>query len=117
NESEMKNTEDLQKKLCQANQEKLDLIIKRNQELFNYESQIAKLRSEIEKGEAIRQSLEYELAINRKDARLKIHAAEEELNDAERKLVELQVSNEKLQQKVLETEETFHVAQHKWKEQ
>ncbi|NXV12835.1 CC171 protein, partial [Cepphus grylle] len=117
NESELDTAEDLRRKLCQAKQEKLDLTIKYNQELSNYESQIVKLRSEIEKGEAVRQSLEYELAIARKDARLKMYAAEEELSDAKNKFVELQVFNEKLQQKVAETENTFHIAQQKWKEQ
>ncbi|NXE21473.1 CC171 protein, partial [Ardeotis kori] len=85
--------------------------------LSSYESQIVKLRSEIEKGEAVRQSLEYELTITRKDARLKTYAAEEELSDAKTKLVELEVLNEKLQQQVAETEKTFHIAQQKWKEQ
>ncbi|NXT00857.1 CC171 protein, partial [Jacana jacana] len=85
--------------------------------LSNYESQIVKLRLEIEKGEAVRQSLEYELAIVRKDARLKMGAAEEELGDVKNKLVELQVLNEELQQNVAETEKTFHIAQQKWKEQ
>uniref|UniRef100_A0A8C3PPZ8 Coiled-coil domain containing 171 n=1 Tax=Calidris pygmaea TaxID=425635 RepID=A0A8C3PPZ8_9CHAR len=46
-----------------------------------------------------------------------MYAAEEELRDAKNKLVELQVLNEKLQQKVAETEKTFHIAQQKWKEQ
>ncbi|KFP94903.1 Coiled-coil domain-containing protein 171, partial [Haliaeetus albicilla] len=85
--------------------------------LSNCESQLVKLRSEIEKGEALRQSLEYELAIARKDARLKTYAAEEELSDAKTKLAELQVLNEKLQQKVAESEKMFHIAQQKWKEQ
>ncbi|NXI91036.1 CC171 protein, partial [Psophia crepitans] len=116
-ESELDTAEDLRKKLCQAKKEKLDLTIKHNQELSNYESQVVKLRSDIEKGEAVRQSLEYELAIARKDARLKMYAAEEELSDTKTKLAELQVLNEKLQQKVSETENTFHIAQQKWKEQ
>ncbi|KAM6034401.1 LOW QUALITY PROTEIN: coiled-coil domain-containing protein 171 [Chlamydotis macqueenii] len=117
NESELDTAEDLRRKLCQAKEEKLDLTIKHNQELSSYESQIVKLRSEIEKGEAVRQSLEYELTIARKDARLKTYAAEEELSDAKTKLVELEVLNEKLQQQVTETEKTFHIAQQKWKEQ
>ncbi|NXL46456.1 CC171 protein, partial [Podilymbus podiceps] len=117
NESELDTAEDLRRKLCQAKKEKLDLTIKHNQELSSYESQIVKLRSELEKGEAVRQSLEYELAIARKDARLKTYAAEEELSDAKSRLVELQVLNEKLKQKVAETEKMFHIAQQKWKEQ
>ncbi|NWU91167.1 CC171 protein, partial [Upupa epops] len=115
NESEV-DIEDLRRKLCQSNKEKLDLTIKHNQELSSYESQIITLRLEIEKGEAIRQSLEYELAVARKDARLKICTAEEELSDAKTRLVELQVLNEKLQQKVAETELAFHTAQQKWKD-
>ncbi|NWS54928.1 CC171 protein, partial [Chunga burmeisteri] len=117
NESELDTAEDLRRKLCEAKKEKLDLTIKHNQELSSYESQIVKLRSEIEKGEAVRQSLEYDLAIARKDARLKAYAAEGELSDAKNKLVELQVLNEKLQQKVAESEKTFYIAQQKWKEQ
>ncbi|XP_071658852.1 coiled-coil domain-containing protein 171 isoform X3 [Patagioenas fasciata] len=117
NESELDTVEDLRKKLCQAKTEKLDLTIKHNQELSNCESQIVKLRSEIEKGEAVRQSLEYELAIARKDARLKMYAAEQELSDAKNRLVELQVLNGKLHQKVAETEKMFHIAQQKWQEQ
>ncbi|NXC21251.1 CC171 protein, partial [Corythaeola cristata] len=117
NEPGLDTAEDLRRKLYQARKEKLDLTIKHNQELTNYESQIVKLRSEIEKGEAVRQSLEYELAIARKEARLKTYVAEEELSDAKNELVELQVLNEKLQQKVTETEKMFHIAQQKWKEQ
>ncbi|KAM9507909.1 coiled-coil domain-containing protein 171 [Guaruba guarouba] len=117
NESEVYTAEGLRRKLCQARKEKLDLTIKHNQELSNYESQIVKLRSEIEKGEAVRQHLEYELAIARKDGRLKMCAAEEELSDAKTKLVELQMLNEKLQQKVAETEKTFRIAQQKWQEE
>uniref|UniRef100_A0A8C6ZAX3 Coiled-coil domain containing 171 n=1 Tax=Nothoprocta perdicaria TaxID=30464 RepID=A0A8C6ZAX3_NOTPE len=117
NESELDIAEDLRRKLHQAKKEKLDITIKHNQDLSSYESQIAKLRSEVEKGEAVRQSLEYELAIARKDAGLKRYAAEEKLSDANKRLEQLQALNENLQQKVAETEKMFHVAQQKWKEQ
>ncbi|XP_018864755.2 coiled-coil domain-containing protein 171 isoform X2 [Parus major] len=104
-------------KLLQAKKENLDLTIQHNQEVSNYEKQIIKLRSEIERGEAVRQGLEYELAVARKGAHLKMCTAEEELSDARNKLVELQVFNENLQQKVAETEKTFHNAQQKWEEE
>lgn len=58
--------------------------------MSNYENQIIKLRSQFERGEAVRQGLEYELAVARKDAHLKMCTAEEELSDAKNKLVELQ---------------------------
>ncbi|NXC10320.1 CC171 protein, partial [Orthonyx spaldingii] len=115
NESELDAVLDLRWKLLQAKKENLDLTIQHNQEVSNYENQIIKLRSEFERGEAIRQGLEYELAVARKGAHLKI--TEEELSDAKNKLVELQVFNENLQQKVTETEKAFHNAQQKWEEE
>ncbi|XP_009073877.1 PREDICTED: coiled-coil domain-containing protein 171, partial [Acanthisitta chloris] len=117
NESELDAVLDLRWKLLQAKKENLDLTIQHNQEVSNYKSQIIKLRSEFERGEALRQGLEYELAVARKGAHLKMCTAEEELSDAKYKLVELQELNEKLQQKVTETEQTFHNAQQKWEEE
>ncbi|XP_053788283.1 coiled-coil domain-containing protein 171 isoform X4 [Vidua chalybeata] len=117
NELELDAVLGLKWKLLQAKKENLDLTIQHNQEVSNYEKQIIKLRSEFERGEAIRQSLEYELAVARKSAHLKMCTAEEELSDAKNKLVELQVLNENLQQKVTETEKTFHNAQQKWEEE
>ncbi|NXD29016.1 CC171 protein, partial [Spelaeornis formosus] len=116
NESELDAVLDLRWKLLQAKKENLDLTVQHNQEVSNYEKQIIKLRSEFEKGEAIRQGLEYELSVARKDAHQKMCIAEE-LSDARNKLEELQVFNENLQQKVTETEKTFHNAQHKWEEE
>ncbi|XP_050572466.1 coiled-coil domain-containing protein 171 isoform X4 [Cygnus atratus] len=116
-ESELDTDEDLAWQLYEAEKEKLDIAIKHHQELSNHEIQIVKLRCEVEKGEAVRQSLEYELAVARKDANLRMRDAEEELSVVKTRLVELQVLNEKLQQKVVETEKAFHIAQQKWKEQ
>ncbi|XP_063279270.1 coiled-coil domain-containing protein 171 isoform X5 [Prinia subflava] len=117
NDSELDAVLGLRWKLLQAKKENLDLTIQHNQEVSNYEKQIIKLRSEFERGEAVRQGLEYELAVARKGAHLKMCTAEQELNDAKNKLVELQVFNENLQQKVTETEKTFHNAQQKWEEE
>uniref|UniRef100_A0A8C3EE93 Coiled-coil domain containing 171 n=1 Tax=Corvus moneduloides TaxID=1196302 RepID=A0A8C3EE93_CORMO len=117
NELELDAVLDLRWKLLQAKKENLDLTIQHNQEVSNYENQIIKLRSQFERGEAVRQGLEYKLAVARKGAHLKMRTAEEELTDAKNKLVELQVFNENLQQKVTETEKTFHNAQQKWEEE
>ncbi|XP_044877551.1 coiled-coil domain-containing protein 171 isoform X3 [Mauremys mutica] len=110
-------TEDLRRKLHQAKKEKLDITTKHNQDLSNYESQIARLRSEVEKGEAIRQSLEYELVIARKDAGLERYSAEEKLCEASNRFQQLQAMNAELQQKLAETEKVFHISQQNWKEQ
>ncbi|NXU12788.1 CC171 protein, partial [Pardalotus punctatus] len=117
NELELDAVLDLRWKLLQAKKQNLDLTIQHNQEVSNYENQIIKLRSEFERGEAVRQGLEYELAVARKGAHLKMCTAEEELSDTKSKLVELQALNENLQQKVMETEKMFHNAQQKWAEE
>ncbi|NXR72490.1 CC171 protein, partial [Pycnonotus jocosus] len=118
NESELDAVLGLRWKLLQAEKENLNLTTQHNQEVSNYEKQIIKLQSEFEREEAVRQGLEYELAVARKDAHLKMCTAEEELSNTKNKLVELQVVfNENLQQKVTETEKTFHDAQQKWEEE
>ncbi|NWT79421.1 CC171 protein, partial [Lanius ludovicianus] len=117
NESELDAVLDLRWKLLQAKKKNLDLTIQHNQEVSHYENQIIKLRSQFERGEAVRQGLEYKLAVARRGAHLRMCTAEEELSDAKNKLVELQVFNESLQQKVTETEKTFHNAQQKWEEE
>ncbi|KAK7832367.1 hypothetical protein U0070_011815 [Myodes glareolus] len=84
NETESDITADLRKKLHRAKKEKLDMTAKHNAELSSYESQVARLRSEVEKGEALRQRLEYDLAVARKEAGLGRRAAEERLAEAQR---------------------------------
>lgn len=53
-------------------------------------SQIAKLRAAVEKGEAVRQSLEYELAVARKEACLERCSAEDNLCEANKQIEQLQ---------------------------
>ncbi|NWI91196.1 CC171 protein, partial [Pitta sordida] len=117
NGSELDAFLDLRWKLLQTKKENLDLTVQHNQEVSYYKGQLIKLRSEFERGEAVRQGLEYELAVARKDTLVKMCTVEKELSDAKNKLVELQVFNENLQQKVTETERVFHNAQQKWEEQ
>ncbi|XP_044283522.1 coiled-coil domain-containing protein 171-like isoform X1 [Varanus komodoensis] len=89
-EPEMETKEDLRRKLHQAKKEKLDITAKHNAELSNYESQIAKLRAEVEKGEALRQSLEYELAVARKEVGLERYSSEDKLGEANKQVEHLQ---------------------------
>ncbi|XP_069863794.1 coiled-coil domain-containing protein 171 isoform X3 [Dipodomys merriami] len=116
-ETESDITTDLRKKLHRAKKEKLDMTTKHNAELSSYESQIAKLRSEVEKGEALRQSLEYDLAVARKEAGLGRRAAEERLAEAHRIQEKLRDQNSELQGKANEIEKAFHTSQQKWKEE
>ncbi|XP_061486307.1 coiled-coil domain-containing protein 171 isoform X3 [Rhineura floridana] len=116
-EPEMETKEDLRRKLHQAKKEKLDITAKHNAELSNYESQIAKLRAEVEKGEAVRQSLEYELAIVRKEVGLERYSSEDRLCEANKQIEQLQATIRAFQQKLNETERNYHIAKHQWDEQ
>ncbi|XP_052572838.1 coiled-coil domain-containing protein 171 isoform X2 [Peromyscus californicus insignis] len=117
NETESDITADLRKKLHRAKKEKLEMTTKHNTELSSYESQIARLRSEVEKGEALRQRLEYDLAVARKEAGLGRRAAEERLAEAQRTQEKLYAQNSELQEKANEIEKTFQTSQEKWKEE
>ncbi|XP_019671553.2 coiled-coil domain-containing protein 171 isoform X3 [Felis catus] len=116
-ETDLDITADLRKKLHRAKKEKLEITTKHNAELASYESQIAKLRSEVEKGEALRQSLEYDLAVARKEAGLGRRAAEERLAEAHRIQEKLCAQNAELQGKANEIEKAFQTSQLKWKEE
>ncbi|XP_054439158.1 coiled-coil domain-containing protein 171 [Pteronotus mesoamericanus] len=116
-ETELDITADLRKKLHRAKKEKLEITTKHNAELASYESQIAKLRSEVEKGEALRQSLEYDLAVARKEAGLGRRAAEERLAEAHRIQEKLCAQNTELQRRANEIEKAFQASQEKWKEE
>nr|XP_025743687.1 coiled-coil domain-containing protein 171 isoform X4 [Callorhinus ursinus] len=116
-EADLDITADLRKKLHRAKKEKLEITTKHNAELASYESQIAKLRSEVEKGEALRQSLEYDLAVARKEAGLGRRAAEERLAEAHRIQEKLCAQNAELQGKANEIEKVFQTSQLKWKEE
>nr|XP_042127301.1 coiled-coil domain-containing protein 171 isoform X8 [Peromyscus maniculatus bairdii] len=117
NETESDFTADLRKKLHRAKKEKLEMTTKHNAELSSFESQIARLRSEVEKGEALRQRLEYDLAVARKEAGLGRRAAEERLAEAQRTQEKLYAQNSELQEKANEIEKTFQTSQEKWKEE
>ncbi|XP_073084582.1 coiled-coil domain-containing protein 171 isoform X5 [Manis javanica] len=116
-ETDLDITADLRRKLHHAKKEKLEITAKHNAELASCESQIAKLRSEVEKGEAFRQSLEYDLAVARKEAGLGRRAAEERLAEAHRIREELCAQNIELQGKTNEIEKAFQTSQQKWKEE
>uniref|UniRef100_A0A8C0SYR6 Coiled-coil domain containing 171 n=1 Tax=Canis lupus familiaris TaxID=9615 RepID=A0A8C0SYR6_CANLF len=116
-ETDLDITADLRKKLHRAKKEKLEITTKHNAELTSYDSQIAKLRSEVEKGEALRQSLEYDLAVARKEVGLGRRAAEERLAEAHRIQEKLCAQNAELQGKSNEIEKAFQTSQLKWKEE
>ncbi|GFO42037.1 coiled-coil domain-containing protein 171-like [Plakobranchus ocellatus] len=57
----------LKRKLNNAEKQKLESAAKSNEEIASLETQLAKARSQVEKGEAVRQNLEYELTKSQRE--------------------------------------------------
>ncbi|XP_070592989.1 LOW QUALITY PROTEIN: coiled-coil domain-containing protein 171 [Erythrolamprus reginae] len=115
-EAEVETKEDLRRKLHEAKKDKLDITAKHNAELSNYESQIAKLRADVEKSEAVRQSLEYELAVARKEVGIERYSSEEKLGGANKQIEQLQETIRALQQKLNQADKTLHINKCQWDE-
>ncbi|XP_075066976.1 coiled-coil domain-containing protein 171 isoform X2 [Mixophyes fleayi] len=107
---------ELRYKLNKAKAEHVELVVKHNEELSSCESRFAKLRSEVEKGEAIRQSLEYELAVARKQCNEERMALEEEKKNSFRIQEQYKAQSEELQRKIYSIGEGFHAAQVSWQD-
>ncbi|RXN00717.1 Coiled-coil domain-containing protein 171 [Acipenser ruthenus] len=103
--------EDLRWKLNRSEKEKLDIITKYNEEISRYESQVAKLRAQLEKGEAIRQNVEYEIALVRKDAGLEKCTAEERMANLYQVKEQLKAQNEEMQQRIADLQNALHISQ------
>nr|XP_033776299.1 coiled-coil domain-containing protein 171 isoform X2 [Geotrypetes seraphini] len=110
------NTAELRRRINQFEKEKLDITAKHNEEVFKCETHITKLRSQVEKGEATRQRLEYELAVTRKDANAERCAFEERLVSGSKLQEQHKAQNEDLQEKMNTLEEIFRNSQRNWQE-
>ncbi|KAJ8008572.1 hypothetical protein DPEC_G00106280 [Dallia pectoralis] len=82
-------TEELRWRINQLERDKLELASKHNHQVSSLESQVARLRAVVEKGEAQRQTLEYDMAVVRKEAG-------SERSDAQDKMTALCTQNEQL---------------------
>ncbi|XP_041926826.1 coiled-coil domain-containing protein 171 isoform X2 [Alosa sapidissima] len=80
---------DLRWRINQLEGEKLELGSKHNQEVSQLEAQVARLRAQVERGEAVRQTLEYDIAVATRDS-------SSERSKAEARLSELQKENQEL---------------------
>ncbi|XP_063770260.1 coiled-coil domain-containing protein 171 isoform X2 [Pseudophryne corroboree] len=85
-------------------------------ELSSCESRFAKLRSEFEKGEAIRQGLEYELATARQQFSKERMALEEEKANSFRIQEHFKAQIEELHRKIYSIEEHFQTTQFSWQD-
>lgn len=107
---------ELRRKLHLVEKEKLEMASVYNEELSKRESQLTMLRSQVERGEAVLQSLEYDLAVARKDASIERCTLEQMIVNANREQEILKVQNEDLHQKFSNVEELLKFSQHNWEE-
>ncbi|KAM4807949.1 coiled-coil domain-containing protein 171 [Rhinophrynus dorsalis] len=107
---------ELRYKLNKTKNENIELLTKHSKELTAYESQFIKLRSKVEQGEVIRQSLEYDLAVAKKQYGVERMALEEEKANSIRLQEQFKAQIEELQQKMYSVEHIFQTAQHSWHE-
>ncbi|XP_056375568.1 coiled-coil domain-containing protein 171 [Hyla sarda] len=106
----------LRLELSKAKNETIQLLSKHNEELSSCESQLGKLRCEVEKGEAVRQSLEYELAEVRKQCSMERMALQEEKENSYVKQELFKAQIDELQSKMHTIEESFQSTQLGWQE-
>ncbi|XP_048384178.2 coiled-coil domain-containing protein 171-like isoform X2 [Stegostoma tigrinum] len=100
---------DLRWKLNRLEKEKVELSSKFNEERATFESHITRLRAQLEKGEALRQTLEYELAVAKKEASVVKCTSEDRIDSIHKVHAQLKVQNSELQQKVKELEKTLQI--------
>ncbi|KAI8499369.1 hypothetical protein Bbelb_231330 [Branchiostoma belcheri] len=67
NRNEADTVAQLRKRINVLEREKLETASRYNEETTSLQSQVARLRAQLEKGEAVRQNLEYELTVARKN--------------------------------------------------
>ncbi|KAH9500851.1 hypothetical protein Btru_073160 [Bulinus truncatus] len=114
----------LKKKLNSLEKQKLETTAKNNSELSSLETQLAKARAEVEKGEAIRQNLEYELSKSQREVNHMKHATQEKENlmmegtdDLKQKIMDLSNEIKLLQQSLQNIQDSATERENKLKEQ
>ncbi|XP_077086913.1 coiled-coil domain-containing protein 171 isoform X2 [Siphateles boraxobius] len=99
-EEEFTLTAELRWRINQLQKEKLDFSSKHNEEVSRYEAQAARLRALVERGEAQRQNLEYELTVVKRDT--------EELRKHNTRL---EVLSSELRQRVSDLQRSLEITQ------
>ncbi|KAM9329564.1 coiled-coil domain-containing protein 171 [Gastrophryne carolinensis] len=105
---------ELRFQLNKAKSDTVTLISKHNEELQANESQLVKLRCEVERGEVVRQSLEYDLALARKQCNVERMALEEEKANTIRIQDLFKAQMEELQRKMHSLQEHFQTTEFNW---
>ncbi|XP_067839573.1 coiled-coil domain-containing protein 171-like isoform X2 [Heptranchias perlo] len=101
---------DLRWKLNKVEKEKLELTSQFNEERSKFESHVARLRAQLEKGEALRQTLEYELAVAKKEASVVRCTSEDRIESVHKIHGQLKVENSELEQRVEDLDKTLQIS-------
>ncbi|KAK3519506.1 hypothetical protein QTP70_033412 [Hemibagrus guttatus] len=103
--------EELRWKINQLEQDKLKLNSKYNQELSGCEAQLTRCRALLEKGEAQRQTLEYELAVVKRDTAAQKSRAEKKMADLITHNQQLEGLNVELRQRASDLQRALEITQ------
>ncbi|XP_013378672.1 coiled-coil domain-containing protein 171-like [Lingula anatina] len=108
-QTEQDTVKQLRRRLNTVEKERLEFTSRSNEQTADLESQVAKFRAQLEKGEATRQSLEFELAKARREAAQERRSAEDReammssINDnMKEKLTEINLQTADLQKQLKE---------------
>ncbi|XP_072553556.1 coiled-coil domain-containing protein 171 [Salminus brasiliensis] len=104
--------EELRWKINQLEKDKLELTSKYNQEVSGYEAQLTRLRALLEKGEVHRQTLEYEVALARRDAAAQKTSSEDKLAELLKHNQQLKALSAELSQKVSDLDRALEITRH-----
>ncbi|PIO31587.1 hypothetical protein AB205_0159110 [Aquarana catesbeiana] len=96
--------------------ENIALVSTHNEELLAYENQVVRLRCEVEKGEAVRQSLEYDLAVARKQCGIERMALEEEKKNAIKIQGHFKEQIDELHRKMQTLQRHFQTTEFSWQD-
>ncbi|KAF5895522.1 coiled-coil domain-containing protein, partial [Clarias magur] len=103
--------EELRWRINHLEKDKLELESKLNKEVSGYEAQLTRCRALVEKGEAQRQTLEYELAVVRRDAAAEKTRSEERTSDLIAQNQQLEGLSAELHQRASDLQRALEITQ------
>ncbi|XP_053338772.1 coiled-coil domain-containing protein 171-like isoform X1 [Clarias gariepinus] len=103
--------EELRWRINQLEKDKLELESKLNKEVSGYEAQLTRCRALLEKGEAQRQTLEYELAVVKRDAAAEKTRSEERTSDLITQNQQLEGLSAELRQRASDLQRALKITQ------
>ncbi|KAB5546784.1 hypothetical protein PHYPO_G00075900 [Pangasianodon hypophthalmus] len=103
--------EELRWRINQLEKDKLELSSKYNQEVSGYEAQLTRCRALLEKGEAQRQTLEYELAVMKRDTAAQKSLSEDKMASLITHNQQLEGLNAELRQRASDLQRALEITQ------